>query len=85
MNKEDFTRAVKLFEEHKHIIKLLDEINSRNYYNSTIKIINRVCDITIDDDAINKKAIEYIIQSYKDRLNCINNQLLALEVDIFEE
>lgn len=60
MNKEDFTRAVKLFEEHKHIIKLLDEINSRNYYNSTIKIINRVCDITIDDDAINKKAIEYM-------------------------
>lgn len=36
MNKEDFTRAVKLFEEHKHIIKLLDEINSRNYYNSTV-------------------------------------------------
>lgn len=85
MNKEDFTRAVKLFEEHKHIIKLLDEINSRNYYNSTIKIINPVCDITIDDDTVNKKAIEYIIKSYEDRLICINNQLHALDINFFEE
>lgn len=86
MNKEDFTRAIKLFEEHKSITTILDGIKHRNcVYKPNIKITSPSIDIAIEDDVINQKAIECIIKSYEDRLICINNQLHALDINIFEE
>lgn len=86
MNKEDFTRAINLFEEHKRIITILDGIKHYNcVYKPTIKIARPSFDIVIEDDIVNQKAIECIIQSYEDRLICINNQLHVLDINIFEE
>lgn len=85
MKREDFTRAIKLFEEHKKVITILSSIERPSSYSTTVKLNHPSYEISIDDDKIKGKVIDCIIQCYKDRLNCINNQLLALDIDIFEE